>query len=133
MAKPTSHRRLAQQAEVHCPAEAQCEVLLVSRSARLFERIAVALGDTTDVCYHITPVANLENAAHNLGEHTFQVLLLDWSLATEPATPALVALLEAAPTVAVLALLHDAEPARADAARRIMCWRPTSMAVAWRA
>ena len=112
MAKPTSPRRLVQQT----PAHPQCGVLLASHSSRLFERIAVALGDATDIRYHITPVANLESAARSLGEHTFQVLLLDWSLATEPASPALVALLDAASTVAVLALLHDAEPARATAA-----------------
>jgi diguanylate cyclase (GGDEF)-like protein/PAS domain S-box-containing protein len=116
MAKLTSHRCLGQQAVVHSPALALCEVLLVSRSARLFERIAVALGDATDTCYHMTAVANLEGAARTLGEHVFQVLLLDWSLVTQPACPALMALLDATPTVAVLALWHGAEPARATAA-----------------
>lgn len=111
MSKPTPQRRLAQQQPVHCASHSQCEVLLVSCSARVVERIGVALGDTTATHYDLTSVASLEVAARGLGERRFQVLLLDWDLATALASPTLATLLETTPNVAVLALIHDAEPA----------------------
>ena len=76
----------------------------------------MALGDATDTRYHLTPVASLEGAAQSLGERPFQVLLLDWNLAKEPAATTLATLLETTPNVAALALINDAEPVLASAA-----------------
>lgn len=115
MSDLTPQRRLAQPPVIRA-AYVQCEVLLVSCSARVAERIAVALSDATDARYHLTSVASLEGAARNFGERPFQVLLLDWNLAREPASPTLATLLETTPNVAVLVLLNDAELALASAA-----------------
>ena len=100
------------------PQAATCEVLVISPSATMVERVVVNLAPTSEIRYQVTVTTEVESALPLLAARHFAALLYDWSARDADHRERCGILRAAGPGTAIIVLARDDDQSQAlDALR----------------